>query len=153
VWSKVVRRERRVALLPAGHPLAGREHVEVAEILDEPYISFAPSVDPEWAGFWSLDDHRGGPPERLSGDHASDPQEILAALGGGAAITIAPLAAAKVLSQVLVNIRAVPVRDAAPSQIALVGHRDQRNPLVACVLSYADVLASERAEREAGASA
>ena len=47
---------------------------------------------------------------------------------------------------------AIPLRDAEPARIALVGHRDQRNPLVAALLSYADILASaSRAERGASA--
>ena len=83
VWSKVVRREPRVALIPAGHPLAAREQLDVAELLDETYIGFSPSVDPAWAGFWSLDDHRGGPPGDVTDDHATNPQEVLAALGAG----------------------------------------------------------------------
>jgi DNA-binding transcriptional LysR family regulator len=154
VWSKVVRREPRVALVPAGHPLAAREQLHVADLLDEPYIGLSPAVDPEWAGFWSLDDHRGGPPRHLTDAHASNPQEVLAALGGGEAVTIVPLAAANVLSNVLAGTAAIPVRDAAPSRIALVGHRDMRNPLVATLVSYADMLWSSRqAERDGGAAA
>lgn len=154
VWSKVIRREPRVALIPGGHPLAGRDQLEVAEVLDDTYIGFDSSVDPDWAGFWCLNDHRGGPPERVTGDRAGNPQEVLAALGAGAAITVVPLAAGNVLSSVLANVSVIPFRDAEPARIALVGHRDQRNPLVAALLSYADVLASAaRAERERDAGA
>jgi DNA-binding transcriptional LysR family regulator len=152
VWCKVIRREPRIALIPGEHPLAGREHLDVAEVLDETYIGFDPSVDPDWAGFWCLNDHRGGPPERMTGDCAGNPQEVLAALGAGSAITVVPRAAANVLSNVLASTRAIPLRDAEPARIALVGHRDQRNPLVAALLSYADILASAaRAERGASA--
>jgi DNA-binding transcriptional LysR family regulator len=154
VWSKVVRMEPRVALIPSGHPLVARKQLHVAELLDEAYIGFSPAVDSEWAGFWSLDDHRGGPPQRVTDDHTSNPQEVLAALGAGDAITIVPLAAANVLSNVLAGTAAIPVRDAAPSQIALVGHRDRRNPLVATLTAYADMLwASRQGEREGGAPA
>jgi hypothetical protein len=152
VWSKVIRLEPRVVLIPSEHRLAGREQVDVAEVLDETYVGFDPSVDPEWAGFWRLDDHRGGPPEHITGDRAVNPQEVLAALATGTAITVVPRAAANVLSNVLANTLAVPLRDAEPARIALVGHRDQRNPLVAALLSYTDILASaERAERERAA--
>jgi len=152
VWSIVVRREPRIALVPGEHPLAAREELGVADLLDETYIGFAPSVSPEWAGFWSLDDHRGGPPERVTGDHATNPQEVLAALGSGSrAVTIVPLAAANVLSNLLTGTAAIPVRDAAPSRIALVGHDDRRNPLVAALVSYADVVASTRAQSASGA--
>jgi DNA-binding transcriptional LysR family regulator len=151
VWSRVVRHEPRVALVPSEHPLAEREELAVADLLEETYIGFAPSVDPGWAGFWSLDDHRGGPPERMTGDRAANPQEVLAALGGGSgAVTIVPLAAANVLRNVLAGIAAIPIGDAAPSRIALVGHEDRRNPLVSALLSYAELLALARPEREAG---
>lgn len=154
VWSRVIRREPRLVLIPREHPLAGREALDVAEVLDETYVGFDPSVDPGWAGFWCLDDHRGGPPERVTADRAGNPQEVLAALSAGSAITAVPQAAANVLSNVLASTVAVPLRDAEPARIALIGHRDQRNPLVAALLSYADVLASaDRAEREHGAGA
>jgi DNA-binding transcriptional LysR family regulator len=142
IWSKVIRREPRVVLIPGEHPLAARKQLDVADVLDETYVGFDPSVDPEWAGFWCLSDHRGRPPDRVTGDQAGNPQEVLAALGTTTAITVVPLAAARVLSNVLDGISAIPLRDAAPARIALVGHRDHRNPLVAALLAYADVLAA-----------
>ena len=148
MWIKVIRREPRIALVPRGHRLADREELEVAELLGETFIGLAPTVDPAWAGFWSLDDHRGGPPERVTGDEASNPQEVLAALGGSSAVTIVPRAAANVLSNVLTEVAAIPLRDASPSRIALVGHRDRRNQLVAALLSYAEVVAAARAAEE-----
>jgi DNA-binding transcriptional LysR family regulator len=153
VWSKVIRREPRVALIGGEHPLAGREGLDVSELLDETYIGFAASVDPGWAGFWSLDDHRGGPPERVTTDRAGNPQEVLAALGARSAITIVPLAAANVLQNVLEATAAISLRDAAQAKISLVGHRDQRNPLVSALLAYADVLeAAAREERREAAT-
>jgi DNA-binding transcriptional LysR family regulator len=153
VWSRVIRHEPRVALIGSEHPLAERETLEVADLLDETYISFAASVDPAWAGFWSLDDHRGGPPAETTSDRVETPQEVLAALGNSAAVTIAPVAAANVLVNVVKGVAAIRVEDAAPARIALVGHRDKRNPLVNALLAYADVLASaQRAERDGGAA-
>ena len=136
VWSVVVRREPRVALVPDGHRLARSAQLRVEQLLDETFISFADSVDPGWAGFWSLDDHRGGPPRRLTGDRAANPQEVIAALRGDA-ITVVPLAAANVLAHVFDAARAIALQDAAPSRIALVGHREQRNPLVTALRAFA----------------
>jgi hypothetical protein len=52
---------------------------------------------------------------------------------------------------VLAGTAAIPVRDAMPSRIALVGHEDGRNPLVAALVAYADVVAAARAEAGPGA--
>jgi DNA-binding transcriptional LysR family regulator len=151
VWSRVIRHEPRLALIGHAHPLSERESVTVADLLDETYIGFSPNVDPAWAGFWSLDDHRGGPPARVTGDQAVNPQEVLAALGATSAITIVPVAAAHVLSTVLEGVAAIPIVDATPARIALVGHRDRRNPLVGALLAYADVVAAaSRPQREPG---
>jgi DNA-binding transcriptional LysR family regulator len=138
VWFRPLRYERRVALVPIAHPLARSRVLSVEQVIDETFIGLDPGVDDEWAGFWSLDDHRGGPPERVTSDRASNPQEVLAALGSGTAITLVPEAAALVLGNVVEGVVAVPVRDAARGQIALCGHVDRRNPLVHCLLDFAD---------------
>jgi DNA-binding transcriptional LysR family regulator len=151
VWRRVIRHEPRLALIGHAHPLSERDSVSVADLLDETYIGFSANVDPAWAGFWSLDDHRGGPPARVTSDQAVNPQEVLAALGASSAITIVPVAAAHVLSSVLEGVAAVPIGDAAPARIALVGHRYRRNPLVGALLAYADVVAAaSRPQREPG---
>jgi DNA-binding transcriptional LysR family regulator len=142
VWSRPLRSERRVALVPTAHALAGHRVLDLADLMDEVFVGFGDTVDPGWAGFWSLDDHRGGPPQRITEDRACNPQEVLAALASGTAISLVPEAAARVLGNVMEGIIATPVRDAARGQIVLVGHVDRRNPLVACLLAFADDFAA-----------
>lgn len=138
VWCRILRREPRLVLASTGHPLASRAELSVAEVIDETYVGFGEQVDPGWAGFWSLDDHRGGPPARSTPDGACSPQEVIAALAARpSAVTLVPSAAAGVLAQVLVDVVAIPLRDAAPARIAMVGHRARRNPLVESLLDYA----------------
>ncbi|MCW3032672.1 MAG: hypothetical protein QOK19_704 [Solirubrobacteraceae bacterium] len=138
VWRRPLRSERRVALLPADHALAQHRALSVADLMDEMFVGFADRVDPGWAGFWSLDDHRGGPPERITADRAGNPQEVLAVLAGGTAVSLIPEAAALVLGNVMEGIIARPLRDAARGEISLVGHVDRRNALVECLLDFAD---------------
>ncbi len=145
VWMRTLRHERRVALMPYGHPLAPRRVLGVAELLDQTYVGFHPAADPAWAGFWSLDDHRGGPPANVTADRAQNPQEVLAALGAGEGITLVPEAAALVLGSIMEDIAVVPVRDAARGEIALVGHVTRRNPLVRCLVDFADEFAARAA--------
>jgi DNA-binding transcriptional LysR family regulator len=137
VWSQPLRREQRMILAPRRHPLSTREQVSVADVLDETFIGFDPAIDPAWAGFWSLDDHRGGPPERLTSDRAANPQEVLAALAMSAAITAIPASVAGVILNVLTGVTAIPLVGAEPSQIVLAGHEGRANPLVGTLLSFA----------------
>jgi DNA-binding transcriptional LysR family regulator len=51
----------RLALLPATHPLAGRESISVKEILDDPWAP-ADTDDLVCRDFWLAMEHRSGPP-------------------------------------------------------------------------------------------
>jgi DNA-binding transcriptional LysR family regulator len=135
-WSQVFRREPRVVLAPNGHELAQRSELRVADVLDETFIGLHPSVEPTWAGFWSLDDHRGGPPKQLTPDHADNAQEVLASLAVRCAITTVPASVARFLSTAETGVLAIPLRDAHPATITLVGHHDGRNPHVAALRAF-----------------
>ncbi len=137
VWAHVLRSEPRVVLAPRRHPLAKRSALSLAEVLDETFIGFHPSVEPAWAGFWSLDDHRGEPPRRLTADRASNPHEVLAALAVRRAITTVPASVAGLIPDVVPGVVAIPLRDANPATIVLVGHEDRANPLVETLLQFA----------------
>jgi DNA-binding transcriptional LysR family regulator len=126
VWSQELRREPRVVLAPTRHPLAQCSQLCVADALEETFVGLHPSVEPTWAGFWSLDDHRGAPPKCVTLDRAFNPQELLASLAVRCAITTAPAYAAQVLSNVPTGVAAIPLRDADPSTIMLVGHQDSQ---------------------------
>ncbi|MGA2452754.1 MAG: LysR family transcriptional regulator [Solirubrobacteraceae bacterium] len=137
VWVHVVRSEPRMVLAPRCHPLAEARELSVADVLDETFIGFHPSVEPAWAGFWSLDDHRGARPRRSTPDGAANPHEVLAALAARRAITTVPAAVAGLIPSVLTEVVAIPLRDAGPATIALVGHQDRANPLVESLRTFA----------------
>ncbi|HEX4437092.1 MAG TPA: LysR family transcriptional regulator [Solirubrobacteraceae bacterium] len=137
VWTKVLRTERRVLLIPEGNPLAACSELRAEQALGETFVDFHPSVDPAWAGFWSLDDERGGPPERVTGDRVANPQEVLAALAIRSAVTVVPAAVAAVVSGLIEDVRAVPIVDSPPARICLVGHLERLNPLVGALLAFA----------------
>ncbi len=138
VWSRPLRYERRIALLPAGHRLASRQELRVEDAIDETFIGFSAAVEPSWAGFWSLDDHRGGPPASITADRAGNPQEVLASLAAGIGITLVPEAAALILSSIIDGIVVAPIVNASRVEISLVGHVERRNPLVQCLLDFAE---------------
>ncbi len=130
VWTQAVRSEPRAVLAPRGHPLADRREVSVNDVLDEAFIGYSDQVDPTWAGFWSLDDHRGGPPLHVTTDQATGPQEVLAALAVRDAITTVPASSAAVLVNFLTGLTSIPLTDADPTTFVLTGRRDRDNPLV-----------------------
>lgn len=136
VWAQPLRLERRVVLAPKRHPLASRSELAVTEAIDETFIGFHPSVDPSWAGFWSLDDHRRATPRRVTLDRAANAQEVLAALAVRHAITTVPASVAGLIQGALNGVVAIPLRDAEPAAVMLVGHEDRRNPLVAVFIAF-----------------
>jgi len=138
VWTQRLRLEPRVVLAPKRHPLATRSELTVADVLDETFIGLHPSIDPTWAGFWSLDDHRGGPPSDVTADQAANPQEVLAALSVRSAITTVPAPVAGLIPSILTEMAAIPLKDARPSTITLVGDQDRRNPLVQALAAFAE---------------
>jgi DNA-binding transcriptional LysR family regulator len=134
IWTRVVRTEPRVVLAARSHPLAQRSEVSVQELLDQTFVGYDSLVDPDWAGFWSLDDHRGGPPDRITPDRASVPQEIFAGLAVREAITTVPASSAAVLVNSLTGIISIPITDADPTTFILAGHRGRSSePLDALV--------------------
>jgi DNA-binding transcriptional LysR family regulator len=137
VWAYPVRSEQRVALAPQSHALASCRELTVAQLLDETFIGFHASVDSTWAGFWSLDDHRGAEPRHTTADGAANPQEVMAALALREAITTVPTSVGRLVVASLPGLVAVPVRDAHPAQITLVGHKHSHNPRVAALLAFA----------------
>jgi DNA-binding transcriptional LysR family regulator len=140
-----VRIEPRVLLVSADHPLAG-ESVEVERVLDETFISYHPTVQPGWAGFHSLDDHRGCPPPALTGDHVSTSLEMLGRLGGlpsSGAVTALPSADARLITPVISGIVAVQLLDAAPATVSLVWHSGDAHPLVRALVDSARACAEE----------
>ncbi|MET8869648.1 methyltransferase domain-containing protein [Nonomuraea sp. NPDC004580] len=56
--------EPRALLLPASHPLAGKESVTAADFADEPLVACA-GMAALWTGFWRLDPRPNGDPALL----------------------------------------------------------------------------------------
>jgi DNA-binding transcriptional LysR family regulator len=137
VWNHVLRKDPRVVLAPSGHRLASCEQLSVTEVLEETFIGLHPSVEPSWAGFWSLNDARGGPPARVSSDRAVNPQEVLASLAVRDAITTIPASVGRLLARFTNQIVVIPLLDAEPSVIALIGHQDRHNPAVSTLIEFA----------------
>jgi DNA-binding transcriptional LysR family regulator len=135
-----VRVEPRALVVAADHPLAAAGKASVEQALGETFISYHPTVQPGWAGFHSLDDHRGGPPPSITDDHISTSLEMLGRLGGLAgsgAVTALPNADARLVAHVLPGVAAVPLTDAAPATVSFVWHSGDAHPLVRALVESA----------------
>ena len=137
VWTQALRLEPRVVLAPSRHPLAKRDQLTVAEVIDQTFVGFHPSVESSWAGFWNLEDHRHRPPSEVTADRAASAQEMLAALAVRRAITTVPATVASLIASAASGLAAVPLSDAEPAAIVLVGHADRKNPLVGAFTAFA----------------
>jgi len=149
VWVRPLRREPRAVLMPADHPLARRAGLCAADIIDQTFVGFHPSVDAGWVGFWSLDDHRGGP-ARTSADQARNPFEILGAVSAGSGITTVPASVSAAVVEQLAAVATCLLDDAAPAEIVVLGRSSSGNPLADAFISYA--AAREGARPPSGAA-
>ncbi|MEA2313919.1 MAG: hypothetical protein QOI03_611 [Solirubrobacteraceae bacterium] len=131
-----LREEPRVVLMARTHPLAEREELAVADVLDETFCGTHPSLEPVRAGFWRLDDHRGAP-ARVSSDLARNAQEWIAVVACGNAIITAPVSSANRFLTGMPGIAIVPLRDAYPSTLALVWHKVAHSPQVDGLIAIA----------------
>ena len=150
VETLILHRDARAVVMRENHPLAGRTELRVADVLGETFYGLHPAIEPDWSGFWSLDDHRGGPPASLTGDRAGNTLELVAAMTSGSAITTVPAPVAAVMVQLAPHLVARELTDAAPAAYALVWHSSRRSSVVADFVEVARALAGPRAGPPAG---
>jgi DNA-binding transcriptional LysR family regulator len=131
------RLEPRLIVAPRSHRVAQLSEVAVADVLDETFLRLHRSVDPAWAGFWSLDDHRGEQPPNRTGDSPLTSTELLACLAASEAVTTIPACHATTILNILPDVVAIPVSDADPAELALLWPADNQNPLVTSLVGFA----------------
>ncbi len=115
---------------PLTHPLAGREVIDFAELLDEPFLALPESAGP-LRDYWLALDARDGRPPRIGAEIAGT-GETYEALVDGQGICL--LAAGNVPLIALEGVITRPVRGISPSQLALAWRAGDHRPLV---LDYA----------------
>ena len=132
-----IRSDPRVLVVRRGHSLAAQERLAPEDVLDETFISYDPSVQADWAGFHSLDDHRGAPPARTTGDHARTSLQMLGVLASSSAVTTLPSVDAQFVSNVVADLAMIPITDVAPAAVSLVWHANEEHPLVLALAELA----------------
>ncbi|MFB6840366.1 LysR substrate-binding domain-containing protein [Streptomyces sp. NPDC056361] len=122
----VVATEPRLVALPESHPLADRDVLDFAELLDEPFLAL-PGTGPELRDHWLAVEARGGRAPVVGAEIATA-DETYEALVGGLGICLVAAGNAPLLTRGGVVTR--PVRGVAPSRFALAWRAADPRPLV-----------------------
>jgi DNA-binding transcriptional LysR family regulator len=125
IVAHVLFEEPRVLTVSVRHPLATRDTVSVADILDVP-LAVGRSTDEEYRRFWSLGDFRTGMTEPLLTPSTSNTEEI-ELVAAGLACTINPAAIMRYLPHA--GVRYIPIVDVPGSVVAIAWLRDRVSPL------------------------
>lgn len=121
----VVAEEPRLVALPAGHRLAGRDAVDFADLLDEPFLALPPGAGP-LRDYWLATQERGGRQARVGAEVAST-EETYEALVAGLGVVLVAAGNAPLIT--LGGVVTRPVRGLSPSRFALAWPRASANPL------------------------
>ena len=132
-----VRVEPRAVVVHGEHRLAGLEQVGVADVLDETFVSYHPDVQPQWAGFHSLDDERGGPPTQLTDDRVISSMQMFSAMSHSRAVTTVPECDARLVEQVLPMLAIIPLRDVPPAVLSLAWNAGNTHPALPALIAAA----------------
>jgi DNA-binding transcriptional LysR family regulator len=122
----VVADEQRLVALPEAHPLAAREIIDIADLLDVPFLALPHSAGP-LRDYWLAMDARADRPPVI-GAEITSADETYEALVDGRGVCLLAAGNAPLLTRGDVVTR--PVRGISPSQLALAWRTDDHRPLV-----------------------
>jgi DNA-binding transcriptional LysR family regulator len=139
IEDRPVRTERRFVALPARHRLARRKGLQMADLLDEPFIAL-----PEESGvlrdYWLALGERGGRSAKI-GAVVATPDETWEAVASGRGVHLMAESAVEVYARPGIVCR--PVIDLAPCEFAVAWRRDERRAVVHEVVRVAMDVAAE----------
>lgn len=107
--------EPRWVVLPTAHPLAARERIDFADLVDEPFVA-APVETGVWRDYWLAVEERGGTEPRV-GAVTDQPDSWLQAIANGYGIALAPASSARFYARPGVVFR--PVDGVGPSRVGI----------------------------------
>ena len=136
VWSPVPEPERfawltvaaepRLLAMPAGHRLAGRDTVDIADLLDEPFLAL-PATSAALRDHWLATDARGGR-RVVVGAEVGTTEETVEALTAGLRVCLIAAGNAPVICRDGIVTR--PVTGVTPSELVLLWRRGDDRPLL-----------------------
>ena len=119
-------REPRVLVVPAEHPLAGRDSVSIVETNDEVFVAVAGGV-PEVVDWWIVDPRPDGSRVKR-GPTADSVDGLFELVAAGAGVNIAGQSASRQYRRD--ELVFVPLSDIEPATIVLCSLTDSTNPMV-----------------------
>jgi len=137
--------ERRFVAISSRHPLAGREAVEFAEIVSEPFAALPASAGPT-REFWLATGRRAGRPARVAAEVTSA-DEVFEIVSSGAAVTLLAEGNAVVYSRPVIT--CIPVADLEPAQLAVAWRQRDRRPAVRDFIRACHDAAADRGRNRA----
>ncbi len=137
-WLLVATEQLMVAM-PPGHRLSGRDEVDFADLLDEPFLAL-PAASGVLRDHWLAIEHRGGRPVRIGAEVAST-EETVEALNAGLGVCLLASGNTTLVDRDGVVVR--PVSDLPPSRLVFAWrHGDERPLLRALQTAVAEAVAT-----------
>jgi DNA-binding transcriptional LysR family regulator len=126
--------EPRVAVLPTGHRLAGKDVVDIPDLADE-HLLQDPDAVPEWRDIATELRRPGG---RRPGPVFHSVEEKLEHVAQGHGVIVLPLSVVTFYTRP--DVAYVPIADIPPNQVCLAWDSTRRNPLIGEFAAIATVL-------------
>jgi DNA-binding transcriptional LysR family regulator len=140
--------EPRVAVLPAGHPLAGRPELRRADLAGQPMPRWAGQADPAAHAYWTGADSPSLAPdqhaETAPGPEINDISQLLDAVTLGNAVAYVPISVAD--QHHAADLVFVPVSDLRPSEVMAAWPDTSRSRAVAGFVRAAVEVAASHSE-------
>jgi len=140
--------EPRVAVLPAGHPLAGRRELRRADLAGQPMPRWAGQADPAAHAYWTGADTPSKAPdqhaETAPGPEINDISQLLDAVTLGNAVAYVPISVAD--QHRAADLAFVPVSDLSPSEVMAAWPDTSRSRAVAGFVRAAVEVAASHCE-------
>jgi DNA-binding transcriptional LysR family regulator len=112
--------------LPSDHPLASERGVTLAELAEEPVLTYA-QASPQWQATWTLDPRPDGS-HPILGPAVRDMEEVLAYVKSGRGVSFLPAGIIEGFRRP--DVAYVPVRDIPTSQIVIAWNDNRSSVLV-----------------------
>jgi DNA-binding transcriptional LysR family regulator len=140
--------EPRVAVLPAGHPLAGRPELRRADLAGQPMPRWAGQADPAAHAYWTGADSPSPAPDQQAetapGPEINDISQLLDAVTLGDAVAYVPISVAG--QHRAADLVFVPVSDLRPSEVMAAWPDTSRSRAVAGFVRAAVEVAASYSE-------